>query len=426
MPDIDVVARNLIFDLKLIATLGGVCPEQFGAVGDGINDDTNAVQAAINTGKPVLLSARTYLIINTTMPGSTGLSLLSGTQIIGISPNSVLKYRGSEFAFFAYGQSNILLQNFTLDGTGTVNTYAVYVDWIQNAGSNVIVDNLTITNFGIGGVTVLAAVGTPSSNVTVKNCFIKGMGASAIAVQQYISSVLIINNYIQYWGLLFADQIGIVAGRAGNNIVVANNIVLGSPSALGSSVHGISLDTGTDVTCSSNVCRDTIGYGIEAGFITNGIIDSNVIQNCKAAGIGISGIQGISKNINVSITGNTINGGTGGASIFAFMTGGDGTYFHENIVISSNTVDNAPGLGMYLNLIDQLVVNGNSIRNSTLTGLYVDNCINGIVDGNSICKNNTSSTAGYGGSHLAHSLIGGLDVIYGSNQVEHNNVADTY
>lgn len=40
---------------------GWVTPEQFGAVGDGVTDDTNAVQAAVDSGKKVLMTQK-YLV----------------------------------------------------------------------------------------------------------------------------------------------------------------------------------------------------------------------------------------------------------------------------------------------------------------------------------------------------------------------------
>lgn len=40
---------------------GMVTPEQFGAYGDGVNDDSDAIQTALNTGKTVKLSKRYYI-----------------------------------------------------------------------------------------------------------------------------------------------------------------------------------------------------------------------------------------------------------------------------------------------------------------------------------------------------------------------------
>lgn len=66
-----------------------VTPEMFGAAGDGVTDDSNAIQKAIDSGYPVLLSQKTYLI------GST--LTVSGKKTI-IDAGSFLYYTGVEFA----------------------------------------------------------------------------------------------------------------------------------------------------------------------------------------------------------------------------------------------------------------------------------------------------------------------------------------
>lgn len=64
-----------------------VTPEEFGAVGDGVTDDSTAFNACIakanETGKYVLLSNKTYLITNT-------LTNISNTNIIGINATIIL------------------------------------------------------------------------------------------------------------------------------------------------------------------------------------------------------------------------------------------------------------------------------------------------------------------------------------------------
>lgn len=64
-----------------------VTPEEFGAVGDGVTDDSSAFNACIakanETGKYVLLSNKSYLISNT-------LTNISNTNIIGINATIIL------------------------------------------------------------------------------------------------------------------------------------------------------------------------------------------------------------------------------------------------------------------------------------------------------------------------------------------------
>lgn len=77
-------------ELKLKALKDYVTPQMYGAKGDGIADDTDAIQAAIDSGKYVLLPYGTYLIsrtieINTGLQGS--LSFVGmGSEILGNPP----------------------------------------------------------------------------------------------------------------------------------------------------------------------------------------------------------------------------------------------------------------------------------------------------------------------------------------------------
>lgn len=68
--------HSLTYEKLVVGTLGYVTPEMFGAKGDGVTDDTDAMQAAINNGKVVILSNKTYKVSKITITSK-------GTSIIG-------------------------------------------------------------------------------------------------------------------------------------------------------------------------------------------------------------------------------------------------------------------------------------------------------------------------------------------------------
>lgn len=87
--------HSLTIDKMVIGTLGYVTPEMFGAVGDGITDDTEAIQEAINSGKSVLMWGKTYCI-------SRKLLLPYSFNIRGLSKSStVIKWIGGTCDYFA-------------------------------------------------------------------------------------------------------------------------------------------------------------------------------------------------------------------------------------------------------------------------------------------------------------------------------------
>lgn len=60
IPDNSITVKKLV-----TGTLGYVTPEMYGAKADGATDDSDAIQAAVNSGHPVMFDGKTYLITKT-------------------------------------------------------------------------------------------------------------------------------------------------------------------------------------------------------------------------------------------------------------------------------------------------------------------------------------------------------------------------
>lgn len=67
----DILKEELVF----------VTPQMYGAKGDGVNDDTEAIQAAIDSGKPVVFPAASYLV-HATNDHDSAISARSGSYMI--------------------------------------------------------------------------------------------------------------------------------------------------------------------------------------------------------------------------------------------------------------------------------------------------------------------------------------------------------
>ncbi|MGH9939237.1 MAG: glycosyl hydrolase family 28-related protein, partial [Blastocatellia bacterium] len=87
--------------------------KKMGAAGDGVTDDSAALQAAINAGHAVMIPEGTYNF-------STTLTLKKDSVIVGAGKRSVLRYTGAGVALrepegsYVNGYDNIKLINFTL------------------------------------------------------------------------------------------------------------------------------------------------------------------------------------------------------------------------------------------------------------------------------------------------------------------------
>ncbi len=80
--------HSLTVNKLVVGTLGYVTPEMFGAVGDGVTDDTEAIQKAINTGKRVVLD-KSYIVTSTLISPSS----------LNLAGNGVVRYRGDAYLF---------------------------------------------------------------------------------------------------------------------------------------------------------------------------------------------------------------------------------------------------------------------------------------------------------------------------------------
>jgi hypothetical protein len=191
--------------------------KQFGAKGNGKDDDTQAFQKAIdnlrnpvtnfNTGKGgymvLYVPAGTYCISAT-----LALSGKIGVSIIGEDPaNTIIKWIGADqnTMLWANGSAYFRISRLTWDANGHKNMEGVGIHWKNTwndgktrsfASLNIeISDNYFKPGFknGIGGGTYQGNDGTGSndSEVTIKRCVFEGCTESGINIHGY--------NALDYW-----------------------------------------------------------------------------------------------------------------------------------------------------------------------------------------------------------------------------------
>lgn len=83
--------------------------KDFGAVGDGLTDDTTAIQNALAAHDAVLIPKGEFLI-------SATIALTSGQSLIGLGQKSILKTSSNAFSAIQIGENNITVQNFRIEG----------------------------------------------------------------------------------------------------------------------------------------------------------------------------------------------------------------------------------------------------------------------------------------------------------------------
>ena len=143
--------------LKLEALNDFVTPEMFGAVGDGATDDSVAVQAAFDSGKPVHCE-NTYLIEDIVV--AKGVHIIGGKFLDNGSLNHML-------AFDDNGNTidNVIIENAIFDGQNTGN--GLYLNYCNSPQ----IRNVEVKNIKYSGGTYGIQVNR-CFNAIIENCYI--------------------------------------------------------------------------------------------------------------------------------------------------------------------------------------------------------------------------------------------------------------
>lgn len=326
----------------------------FGAVGNGIADDTQAIQNAVNAageGGVVYAPAGKYYINN-----SNGILLSHdnfmfygdgpATQIL-VSP--VSQKRGFTIASDvatsnpASVVSNVTIENLYIngmadDGSATVNEFSHAIN--ARKCSKVLIKNIQCINVRGDGV----FIGYGAENVTVDSC--------------YLESTIVTGSTKNY-----RQGIAVLSGR---DIVITNNVVIGWL-------------LGIDLECDDN----QISFGYD--FIENITIKGNIVKNCSSEGIGVlTPLVSSAINVrNISIEGNVLDNisetaidVSGNASSTSFFD----ISISDNVVQTSSTFK-----GIEINYVRDSLISGNVLHDIDDYGIHVSTeCSDIAIIGNSI------------------------------------------
>jgi len=421
-----------------------VSVKDFGAVGNGVADDTAAIQAAINAsaGKRLHIPAGNYVV--------SALSGVSEIYMFGDGPEvSVITRKASgstnDFVTFA-SKTAIVIDGITFDGNKSAQTVGA------NTLALVACDNVTITNCafnnskssggGYGsGIAVVdgttAANGTniaisgnrlsgndqasiyvnKTYNVTINSNFMHGNGGGVSVINFVFPPVINVQRYFVISG-------NTIRSCTGSGIGVSGYYEGGTSPA--NKVYGPKVPASDTFTISGNVVSECDLYGI-AFQGSNGVVSSNSISNCGSVSGGGGGIlmnclysvcsqNAISNCVNygidaggsssLSVHGNMIagTGSTTGTAGIELNCGGDIVSVKNNTirVVGSQAVTGISALGvegdgvspfplpdgrMSYSIVD---ISGNSVFGNGVStlGIYVLRDVN-----NAYVANNTVTGA---------------------------------
>lgn len=353
-----------------------------GAVGDGVTDDTAAIQLAVNNAFNVFVPAGTYKITG------DGIQLRTNSRIYGTGPTSILKKSADTNAYvlYAVSDSGVVIENLACDGSRSYTN-----DYLN---SKFCIYFATCTDSRISGVTCYGAL---ADNIVIEY----GKG-----------------NVVEGCHSLNCNKDGIYMSGAEDCSIVGN---VASGCGSNSTGGGIAVACSWGCAVAGNVCADNIQFDI---------LLSRASRFCTITGNTLGAHKTGQAPLSLYVLGEPMAGtlhdtnyGDGSVSYGAnqcIITGNTATAemrleLLADSVVSGNTITDSDDVGLWLMGCTRVAARGNRITSYTNTGIKLSSSAkNGTtqttfctVDGNSLYK---------GGGTAANALSkSGTDNIYISN-----------
>lgn len=411
LSDNNLVAELLITDKMSV--------KQFGAKGDGTNDDTDNIQLCLNNCKDVLIENGTYMI-----DASDSIKPASNTkiEINNATLKAIANNLDTYYVVDLDDVDNVIITgNGTVEGDKASHTGATG-EWghcirIENESTNitikdislingwgdgiyvgscenVLLDNLLINGNRRNGISITdgsyvkvvnckiintqgtapeSAIDIEPNNgdtcefITIENCLIKDNKEYGIAsANSYYAShpnalntISIINNKI------INCKIGIKPEYI-NKLIISNNIINSNATV------GINMGNQNDAIISNNNFIGN-GFGISTFLANRNIIDNNIISNSTTTNPAIN-FQGSNYN---RITNNKIYNNQRGINVTSTTTSGNTIYSSYNNIENNDIYDNSTGnVGTYNNISINNYSTYNVIKNNNFVGVNNNNGYN--------------------------------------------------
>lgn len=334
----------------------GISPYDFGAKGDGITDDTAALNAAAQEAN---LKNATLTIPAGTFILSDWIRIKRGVQAV-VGTGGIIKFSAGK----DYVGLLMPINEFTPDRPGRLLIQGLQIDannvlgipiYGQNVSNIDIIDN-KITNNSKGSAIVIRATADDKVN-SVKNNIIRGNlvtgfggyspGWNGIVIESDIALIAGTTSVIDHWKQTFsAPQPYTIA----ENNLIENNHVIGG-------YYGVSISAASNTTIvrntlemnmrnvsmqnravgnlvMENTLRDSVSSSVHLAYgSSNNRIEKNDIRSARAAGEGL--LQAYVESQNNSFDGNSVTvESLGGPTFFAYTgTHSVGNSYTNNIFV---------------------------------------------------------------------------------------------
>lgn len=327
----DYYSKNITFD---------VTHEDYGATGDGVTDDTSALQTAITAagvvGGKVFFPVGNYLI-------STALDIPSNVMLEGIGKVSKVFTNTNNINILnILSRVNVIIKNLMLEGNQT--------------SSDIINGNLIYCNV--------------VTDLMVENCFFNKSGYAGINLYNEVTDFIIENNEFTN-GVGNASESDILGYTLAKNGSISDNRCY-STNSQGIFVNANTDDSNTRVI--GNFCKNHSRHGIEVCYVGGSqitVVSGNICRDNGWTGIYI---QGVALSADMVVDGNICadNGASGSGSLGGNIVAVADTESYGIIISNNLCIGNLHAAGADIMLIGKNVaVLGNTCRGSISQGIRI-------------------------------------------------------
>ena len=355
--------------------------KDYGAVGDGVTDDTAAIQAAIDAasaagGGQVYVPTGTYIVTGGEEASDGCLMLKSNVYMYGdgmgettikLADGSNQEITGIVRSAYAEETHDFGLSNLTLDGNRD-NTTGKVDGWFNGVIPG---QPLQDSNVTLDGVEILNCSGygfdphEETVNMVIENCVSHGNGLDGFVADYLIDST-------------FVNNVAYDNDRHGFNIVTStNSFSLVDNVAYGNGGGGIVVQRGsedipspTDITITGGALYDNGAEGILVKMSNDVTISGVDIYNNGSAGIRLYGSSDVTV-VDNTLTANGQNNPVPEIIIQSYddTTGVSGNFYAgSGNLIESNTITGGMGSTYGVAERNEDGTDGNAVLGNTITG----------------------------------------------------------
>lgn len=366
-----------------------------GVKGDGVTDDTVALQNVFNEFKNIYFPDGTYSVSFANNPIANALGLInvrsdtkvtmSNNAVILVSDTALDTTQKAVFCIYGttvepvhnvYMQVNISGSAFNDVATADKMPLGIIMRGANASDSdavnnNIVIDNCRFKNLAscvyIIQALLTTGVGTDrrhTHNVTVRNCFAENIAASFVTADG--NGIIISNNTVIGYSINPALAYDAISIHCGYNVVVCDNDF--SDFTRGNVINirnsGEVLDGTKNVIVRNNTIRNCRGIMVVAGNtevvygVKNVLIDSNTLEDITSRAIYVNRQVGASVCEDISIVNNKIIETTNDS----ILIGGTGAETVHHVLIMGNTVKTSAGNGITLVSTSRAICIGNRIN----------------------------------------------------------------